>query len=829
MTYHEIRRLLVFFAVIILLLFVSDNGPAQNNVQVTAGQVNQVLGVQKDLHNYYVAGKNTVIRAILSEPITINALETKVQVYKNGLYLFDIAPKTTAQATSTVDFLCKNLSQCQNWADGTYNFNIYVNGIMRPIGSYSFTAGEPLRILAVPIKANYGSGGPKSITDDGWKTLGNFMQDVYPLADGNLKWTNRLQVFDASASRYNLEKSDWSGCNKLTNALAAMIPASCKTNPKGAGCYDFVVGMIPSSLTQDNGLGLAGWAPFGDPVVVVVAGDNDAAATVAHEIAHKFGIGDTYDGEGTSSIRCTVNPAPNGFKGRNWDNNFVDFNGCVAGRPASTLTDMYNRPINGAQISAFAYPYEVTGRGALPEMADFMSAGGPWQTQLWITQDSYDWLYRRLVLHDVNTMSNTPISRNNDVAERFVSFSGSVSKSGEVELDPWQSYMDTATVSDTTGDYMVEAVDGTVNILASTAFTVTFFMVHPPRDLDWADFEGVIRFPAGTVKFRIIKNGQVLAELEVSDNEPAVGNVTPRSAATISGLYTITWTANDPDGGSLTYTVAYNPDVTNENSPWIILVDELEERVWEQDFSFLPGGTHAKVRVTASDGILSTSAESAEFIVPFKPPEIFIDELAWGTVYRTGADVLLTAEVSNGQDEEVAEDSITWTSNLSGDLGTGSELLVKNLPEGKHTITATATNSAALQAMDSVTVVVTDSYGGGEGSCFIATAAFGSYLHPSVKILRNFRDTFLLKNKAGISFVRWYYRISPSLAGLISGSEGLKAIVRVTLLPVVGFSALALHVGLIQAIILCFAFVAFLIVLIRRGFIFFRRTPQRGV
>jgi hypothetical protein len=98
-----------------------------------------------------------------------------------------------------------------------------------------------------------------------------------------------------------------------------------------------------------------------------------------------------------------------------------------------------------------------------------------------------------------------------------------------------------------------------------------------------------------------------------------------------------------------------------------------------------------------------------------------------------------------------------------------------------------------------------DSSGGGGGGCFIATAAFGSYFDPYVTILRNFRDGFLLTNRAGQAFVEWYYRVSPPLADYISGSETLKAGVRMMLLPAVGFSALSLQVGPLMTLFLFLA------------------------
>lgn len=803
--FHKFPAVLIYILLVVVFL-PAVSVPAQYQPQITGIEVNQALGVQKDNHKYFVAGKNTVVRVFLSSSATIDSTNTYVNVLPSGRQAFKIYAKKTEGDMATVDFLCRNMTSCGNWAAGSYTFQPYINGTAGSVSdSYVFSTGTKIRLLAVAIKANYGSGNIKSISDAKWKTMGDFMQKVYPLAEGNLVWKVRETVLDASAASFNLAKSDWTGCNKLSDTLENLIPARCKTSPQSAGCYDFVIGFIKESLTQDNGQGLAGFASLGSKSVVVVAGDEDAQGTVAHEIAHQYGIGDTYDGETISSIRCSVNPAPNGFKGRDWDKGLTGVISCTAGRPASTLTGMNGTTIiSGAQVASSDHPYDVYGRGILSEMADFMSAGGAWQNQLWVTKDNYDWLFRRLVRQEPGLRMVSRVRAASATAQRFVSFSGTLSQTNTVELKPWKSYTDTVTLDDSTGSLMVQAVNGAGSVLASTSFTVQFYMVHPPRTLTIAPFEGVINFPVGTAKFQIVKDGTVLVSVPVSDNAPTVNGVTPQTTTTLAGSYTVTWIGNDPDGDNLTYTVEYNPDVTNASSGWMILADGLETSSWTQDFSELPGGNHAKIRVSAYDGVLYGEAQSAEFIVPLKKPEVTIDELPWGTVYNPGDDILLTAEVNDPQDGSLPEENIRWTSNISGELGYGSELIVENLTAGCHTITVTATNSAGLSSSATISVQVGSS--AGSGYCFIATAAFGSYLHPYVGILRDFRDAFLLTNKIGQTFMRWYYRASPPLAALIAQKAYARGAVRVMLLPAVGFSALALNIGLFWSVLMVLAF-----------------------
>lgn len=81
-------------------------------------------------------------------------------------------------------------------------------------------------------------------------------------------------------------------------------------------------------------------------------------------------------------------------------------------------------------------------------------------------------------------------------------------------------------------------------------------------------------------------------------------------------------------------------------------------------------------------------------------------------------------------------------------------------------------------------VYVTPSGGKGGGSgCFIATAAYGSYLHPHVQQLRSFRDQYLLTNAPGQAFVALYYRYSPPLADSIARHAILRAVARLALTP----------------------------------------------
>lgn len=79
---------------------------------------------------------------------------------------------------------------------------------------------------------------------------------------------------------------------------------------------------------------------------------------------------------------------------------------------------------------------------------------------------------------------------------------------------------------------------------------------------------------------------------------------------------------------------------------------------------------------------------------------------------------------------------------------------------------------------------------GGWGICIIATATYGSELSPEVQMLRNLRDRDVLRTLAGTQFMKvfnsFYYSFSPQVARVISENNGLKAVMRYLLYPLIG-------------------------------------------
>jgi hypothetical protein len=163
-----------------------------------------------------------------------------------------------------------------------------------------------------------------------------------------------------------------------------------------------------------------------------------------------------------------------------------------------------------------------------------------------------------------------------------------------------------------------------------------------------------------------------------------------------------------------------------------------------------------RVKTLVDDGQKELSFDEPNYL-------LFVDETQ---------KVIVTLEYPDGRKYDVTE----WANYQSENPGIVSIVdtgLIKGIAMGESVITATY---GGLSVSANVEVI--------EG-CFIATAAYGSYLDAHVQVLRDFRDNVLLKTSWGKAFVAWYYRNSPPIAAFIAKNDSLRFTVRAALTPVV--------------------------------------------
>ena len=204
--------------------------------------------------------------------------------------------------------------------------------------------------------------------------------------------------------------------------------------------------------------------------------------------------------------------------------------------------------------------------------------------------------------------------------------------------------------------------------------------------------------------------------------------------------------------------------------------DGCDGDVWVQvEIDLKDGGLYA----TAFSGPETVGCDTESTLIS----ETFTKLLAFDTEYllwieRDGKKLML------GLDDEVYEHTITTpTYPPSPSTGNGFRRLSARI-QGTSTSDPAGADGVFEMLVDNVYVSDNGddedgSDGGGSGGgCFIATAAYGSYLDPQVMTLRKFRDQNLLTNSIGTWLVEVYYRHSPPLADYIRERETLRAMVR---------------------------------------------------
>jgi len=161
----------------------------------------------------------------------------------------------------------------------------------------------------------------------------------------------------------------------------------------------------------------------------------------------------------------------------------------------------------------------------------------------------------------------------------------------------------------------------------------------------------------------------------------------------------------------------------------------------------------------------------------------------------------ITVAAENADTGTCEMDSVPMTGFTAID-GTGYSSTSLNVTDGIHTLTCPNPFGAEISGYDAsgygsyahmagINFAGSGSSGvpnvssGGGGGCFIATAAYGSYMAEDVMVLRKFRDRYMLKSDFGRKLVAFYYNSSPPIAGFIAKRPVLRTATRAALAPIV--------------------------------------------
>lgn len=195
-------------------------------------------------------------------------------------------------------------------------------------------------------------------------------------------------------------------------------------------------------------------------------------------------------------------------------------------------------------------------------------------------------------------------------------------------------------------------------------------------------FSTPVFLPPATRAIRIATaKGEVLEEIDVPDQGPAIALDWAPAGPETTGATTIEWRADHPADIPLTYQVFYTHDGQHWQTP--SLPDPSPSVCL--DFDELPGGAEARIRVVASDGVNYSVAQTQPFRVARKGLLPTILSVEPSSPVPPGELLLLRGQALDLERNVYVPESLRWTSSRDGELGTGDTLLTRLSP-GLHEI-----------------------------------------------------------------------------------------------------------------------------------------------
>lgn len=255
------------------------------------------------------------------------------------------------------------------------------------------------------------------------------------------------------------------------------------------------------------------------------------------------------------------------------------------------------------------------------------------------------------------------------------------------------------------GEYAIRFEDAENREIATYQFEVQFWFGEPGLSMSMLNL--ILPWQDGIARMILLKDNIQLDVRSASAHPPQVNILSPNGGEVLAGeINTIRWSATDLDGDPLEYVVLYSSD--NGESWQPVTVDATETTV---DFYLesLEKTDTGLVRVLASDGFFTSQDQSDSVFSVAVEKTLFVEIQGDGSV-KSGEQTLILDGEAYANTGFLDQDALTftWSSNLDGVIGEGSELVINalELSEGIHTITLTVRDEDMHTGSSSVTVQI---------------------------------------------------------------------------------------------------------------------------
>jgi hypothetical protein len=335
----------------------------------------------------------------------------------------------------------------------------------------------------------------------------------------------------------------------------------------------------------------------------------------------------------------------------------------------------------------------------------------PSRSQHWISSVNYPEVLERLQTTDFDERMPKRFS---DMNSWVVARGRLNSLLRDVVLDPFYAVTAEGPIDAQAGPYTLELLDSSGAVLDSAAFATTPADPYVPEDPestaelgDEETFFITLPLPATPVAEVVIREGaEELARMAASASAPTVAIVEPAAGASFDGeSVRFVWTADDTDGGDLWHALDYSND---DGVSWVPLALDLTEPSLEVGREWLRAGAAARIRVTTSDGMRSTSVVSDSFSVANNAPIVVLASPVDSQRFAASQRIPLQVTAFDREDGRLDDASVEWISSRNGSLGFGARLEVgaEELAEGEHLIVARALDAEGAAGGDSAEIFI---------------------------------------------------------------------------------------------------------------------------
>ena len=207
-------------------------------------------------------------------------------------------------------------------------------------------------------------------------------------------------------------------------------------------------------------------------------------------------------------------------------------------------------------------------------------------------------------------------------------------------------------------------------------------------------FSQYVDVPLGARSIQLVQGSQVLAVRYISPDAPTVA-LNPPVIDPVAETLQLNWTANDPDGNPLLFTIQYSSD---NGTSWRALRANYPYLGITFGTSLLPGGPQCLLRVIATDGANTAISMTSPFPMPLQPPIPFIEGVNEQQRLNFNSGAQLRGVAVDAQ-YGTASNLLFWV--LSGPTplnSTASTLSLNSLSPGNYTAKLTATNGGGMTA-----------------------------------------------------------------------------------------------------------------------------------